>query len=146
MKIPSIPSIFSRGYTRPDTFPEKHPHDDDDGSGSGESLLKETSIPFHRVKGLSKAYLILLPVVFGLGLALGFTGLGFFKMPESVHIRLKSPIPSEIFDKRVKIPFVPDNRYYGSGDTVDQGWKEITRGKIFYCYLTRGEEKRKKRY
>ncbi|KAJ5189109.1 Protein of unknown function DUF3328 [Penicillium cf. griseofulvum] len=83
----------------------------------------------HRPKGLSKAYLLLLPFIFGLGLALGFTGLLFFKTPEFVpKIRLKTPIPNEIFDKRVKIPFVPDNRYYGSGDTVDQGWKEITRG------------------
>lgn len=52
-------------------------------------------------------------------------------------IRLKTPIPNEVFQQRLKIPFVPDDRYYGSGDATDKAWKEITSGKLVCLHSTR---------
>ncbi|KAJ5971426.1 uncharacterized protein N7479_001344 [Penicillium vulpinum] len=75
------------------------------------------------------AYLILLPVVFGLGIVLGFTSLSFFETPGFISGQhLQTPIPNEIFKQRLKIPFVPDDKYYGSGDAANNAWKDITSG------------------
>lgn len=134
MKLPDIlSSKGSKGYA----LTEKHPHDDDGGSLSSEALLGENGIRSRRPKSLSKAYLILLPFVFGLGVVLGFTGLLFFKTTESdLRPLFKTPIPSEVFEKRLKVPFLPDSRYYGDGEAIDEGWKQITKGMPLTCYST----------
>ncbi|KGO46258.1 Protein of unknown function DUF3328 [Penicillium expansum] len=130
MKLPSIlSSTMSRDYTLADVYDEKHRHVEDAQSTSIETPLGGTIIRPFVSKRLCRAYLILLPIVFGLGIVLGCTSLSFFKRPEFVPgLRLRTPIPKEIFQQRLKIPFVPDNRYYGSGDAVDKAWKEITSG------------------
>lgn len=139
MKLPSIlSSTMSRDYTLADVYDEKHRHVEDAQSTSIETPLGGTIIRPFVSKRLCRAYLILLPIVFGLGIVLGCTSLSFFKRPEFVPgLRLRTPIPKEIFQQRLKIPFVPDNRYYGSGDAVDKAWKEITSGKPVCSYYTR---------
>ncbi|CAI7591320.1 unnamed protein product [Penicillium glandicola] len=117
-----------RGYTPTGLYDEKTRHADDDTT-SNETLLEETRLQSHISHRISRAYLILLPVVFGLGITLGFTSISFFKAPEFVPgLRFKTPIPNEVFQQRLKVPFVPDNKYYGSGDAVDKAWKDITSG------------------
>ncbi|KAI2696656.1 hypothetical protein CBS147333_9560 [Penicillium roqueforti] len=120
---------MSRAYTLTSVHDEKHQHVDDDRATSSEALLGDTRLRSHVSRRIYRAYLILLPVVFGLGIVLGFTSVSFFKTPEFVPgLRLKTPIPNEVFEQRLKIPFVPDNKYYGSGEAVDKAWKEITSG------------------
>lgn len=122
---------MSRAYTLTSVHDEKHQHVDDDRATSSEALLGDTRLRSHVSRRIYRAYLILLPVVFGLGIVLGFTSVSFFKTPEFVPgLRLKTPIPNEVFEQRLKIPFVPDNKYYGSGEAVDKAWKEITSGKL----------------
>ncbi|KAG0154605.1 hypothetical protein PDIDSM_173 [Penicillium digitatum] len=120
---------MARNNTLADVHSEKYRHADDAQSRSSETLLGEPKSRYLVSKRLSRAYIILLPTVFVLGAALGFAGLSFFKRPEFVPgVRLKTPIPNKIFQQRLKVPFVPDNRYYGSGDSVDKAWNEITSG------------------
>ncbi|CAI7657601.1 unnamed protein product [Penicillium crustosum] len=130
MNLASIlSSTMSRGYTTTGVYDEKDRPVDDNRSTSSETLLGETGLRPHTSKRLSSAYILLLPVVFGIGIVLGITSLSFFKRPEFVPgLRLKTPIPNEVFQQRLKIPFVPDNRYYGSGDATDKAWQEITSG------------------
>lgn len=131
---------MSRGYTTTGVYDEKDRPVDDNRSTSSETLLGETGLRPHTSKRLSSAYILLLPVVFGIGIVLGITSLSFFKRPEFVPgLRLKTPIPNEVFQQRLKIPFVPDNRYYGSGDATDKAWQEITSGKLICPYFTRGK-------
>ena len=132
MKLQSIlSSTMSRAHTLTSVHDEKTQHFDDDRATSSEALLGEARLRYHVSRRIYRAYLILLPVVFGLGIVLGFTSLLFFKTPEFVPgLRFKTPIPNEVFQQRLKIPFVPDNTYYGSGDAVDKAWKEITSGKL----------------
>lgn len=139
MKLPSIlSSTISRSYTTTGVYDEKDRHVDDNRSTSSETLLGETRLRPHASKRLSRAYIFLLPVVFGLGIVLGLTSLSFFKRPEFVPgLRRKTPIPNQVFQHRLKIPFVPDDRYYGSGDATDKAWKELTSGKLVCPYFTR---------
>lgn len=139
MKLPSIlSSTMSRSYTTTGVYDKKDRNIDDNQSTSCETLLGETRHRPHASKRLSRAYILLLPVVFGLGIVLGLTSLSFFKRAEFVPgIRLKTPIPNEVFQQRLKIPFVPDDRYYGSGDATDKAWKEITSGKLVCLHSTR---------
>lgn len=133
---------MARNNTLADVHSEKYRHADDAQSRSSETLLGEPKSRYLVSKRLSRAYIILLPTVFVLGAALGFAGLSFFKRPEFVPgVRLKTPIPNKIFQQRLKVPFVPDNRYYGSGDSVDKAWNEITSGKLvlFFCYHPTGD-------
>lgn len=37
-------------------------------------------------------------------------------------------MPDVVFAPRVKVPFVTDLGYYGSGNRVEKGWKELTQG------------------